>query len=462
MPETLEQLLTEGARLYDAGQTAAAARVYGKARTLAPDNPTVRLRHALAIWHGEDRAEEALAEIQSLERAYPQAPVHAQAALVLLSLGRNDEAATAARRAVGADPSHTVAWHSLATAMSDKQAAERLEAEIAALPSDGWPDAKRQDLHFARALLLRKTGVLEAAFRQTEAANALDATKWEHAREQRFHDLLRAIFTPDLIERLRGTGHDDRRMLFIMGMPRSGTTLLERMLGAHPAITSVGETPIAGNLFTQLLRHGDNTAEGVRAVLAPAVLQQIGRALIQGIEQRVRDPDARIIIDKMPPNILFAPFLRLILPNATVLHMRRHPLDTCLSCYEARFTFGIAYASDLPSLGQAWLQYAALSSDWARLLGDGMIQSDYETLVRTPEDALRPLIARLGLEWAPAVLTPGREGAIKTASITQARAPVSTASVGRWRSLEPQLAPLIDTLGGPEQIEERWQQMLAQ
>lgn len=452
---SLDDVLAEGARLYGAGQTAAAARVYAKALALAPDNPTARLRHALAIWHGEDRTDEALAEIQSLERDYPQAPVHAQASLILLSLGRTQEAIEAARRTVTADPSFASAWHGLATSTSG-DAAKALEAEIAALPSSDWPADKRRDLHFARADLLRKTGELARAFEQTVAANRLDPATWDPAREQRFHELLRTIFTPETMARLQGNGHSDRRMLFVMGMPRSGTTLLERMLGAHPQIASVGETPIVGNLFTQLLGHGGNTADGVLSLITPATLEQIGKALIAGVEQRLRHSDARIIIDKMPPNILFAPFLRLILPGAKLLHLRRHPLDTCLSCFEARFTFGLPYASDLGSLARAWQQYAALSTDWAHLLGEHMTELSYEALVDDPEASLRPLISSLGFEWDGAVLTPRREGTIKTASITQARAPVSTRSVGRWKQLRPQLAPLIDALGGIEQIETRW------
>lgn len=451
--EDLTSLLEQGARLYAAGQTAAAARVYRRAQAVAPGDPTVRLRLAMSIWHGENRGEEALAEVRAIAREYPQSAVVGAEATILNSLGRFTEAADAARRALALDRANAGAWVDLATAAGPDMAAAVLADIDTALADDAIAEGGLRQAHLARARLLRKLGRHDEAFEATAASNAEVSPRWDAVRESRFAELLRSIFTQDMMQRCMGQGHEDGRMIIILGMPRSGTTLLERLLAAHPVIATAGETPLAGSLFTQLYEQAGQDAGRVRSLLGPSTLRAMGAAYLQGIDGRMGDSQAVRVIDKMPGNHLFAPLLRLMFPRAVIVHMRRHPLDTALSCWEAGFSFGLDYASRLDLLGAAYRLYADVIADWAALPGLDMHEVRYEHLVSDPESVLRGLLRAADVDWDPACLAPAGGGQIKTASLEQARRPVSTASVGRWRRHADRLAPLIRAMGGMEWIE---------
>ena len=453
----LKELLERGAKLYAAGHSAAAADIYRKALKLAPDDPTARLRHAIAIWHGEDRAEEALAEIRDLAKSFPQAAVLAHEGLILNSLGRFAEGARAARRAVSADPKYSSAWLDLATGVSAEEA-PALADEVRALLAKNPEQKIARDLNHALAQALRKAGDHEAAFEACSQGNRLSQNRWDKDREATFHGTLRAIFDSDLIDRLRDRGSPDERMVFISGMPRSGTTLLDRLLGAHQVVASVGETTTIGALFNQLFAQTGRTAEGARNALTGPVLLQMAQAYLKQTLPRLHDKPAARIIDKMPANTLFWPLITLMFPKATILHMQRHPLATCLSCWEASFAFGLDYATDMTCLGQAYRQYADLTDHWAGLLGDRVHSIVYENLVSDPETAMRDVVRQVGLPWDARCLKPDDSGPVKTASVSQVRAPVGTGSARRWQGYQDRLVPIIDAMGGPDWIDARWRQ----
>ena len=307
--EKVDDLLKRGGRLYADGNTTGAARLYAQALRLAPDDPTVRLRHATAIWHGEDRAEEALTEVRALAQAYPQAVVLATEALILSALGRFTEAATAARRALRADPEHSSAWLDLAGATPAVAAyplIDELRAELQV--PDGTPK-RRRDLHFALAMMLRKAGEDAAAFTETVRANNLTPQRWNAKQEAAFQDQLRQTFTPGLMAAHEGQSDLGAEMIFVVGMPRSGTTLTERLVLSHPQVGSVGESKAIGNLFNQLRHACQRSPDAVREALKLQMLGQIGRAYLQAMHSRVRGTPDRII-DKMPANTLFLPFIR--------------------------------------------------------------------------------------------------------------------------------------------------------
>ena len=454
----LKELLDHGAKLYAAGHSKAAADIYRKALKLAPHDPTARLRHAIAIWHGEDRAEEALAEIRELAKSFPQAPVLAHEGLILNSLGRFEEGAAAARRAVEADPAYSSAWLDLATGVSKEDApalADELRSMLAQKPSRKIA----RDLNHALAQALRKTGDHDAAFEACSEGNRLSQNRFDASREAAFHQTLRAIFDADLLDRLKDQGSPDERMVFISGMPRSGTTLLDRMLSAHPIVASVGETTTIGVLFNQLFAQTGKTVGGVKEALTGPVLVQMAQAYLKQTLPRLRGKPAARIIDKMPANTLFWPLIAMMFPKSNILHMQRHPLGTCLSCWEASFAFGLDYATDMICLGQAYRQYADLTDDWSRLLEGRVYPVVYEDLVSDPEPVIRKTVERIGLPWDRRCLTPDASGPIKTASVSQVRAPVGTGSVARWRSFQDRLSPAIDAMGGAAWMEARWQQI---
>lgn len=452
---SLKELLDRGAKLYAAGNSGAAAQVYRAALRQAPDDPTVRLRHAIAIWHGENRAEEALSEIRRLAKTFPQATVLAHEGLILNSLGRFEEGAIAARRALDADPNYSSAWLDLATAVSEEDA-EALAIELEVLLSRSPEPKVARDMNFALAQAQRKNGDLDAAFDSCSRGNELSQKRWDAARETAFHATLREIFDANLIERFRDAGSDDGRMIFVTGMPRSGTTLLDRLLDAHPDVSSVGETTTVGALFNQLFAQTGRSADGVRNALSGEVLAQLAKAYLLAIEQRMRGEHPKRVIDKMPANTLFWPLIAMMFPKASILHMQRHPLGTALSCWEASFAFGLDYAADMTALGQAYRQYADLTDHWTALMPDRLHSIVYEDLVAEPEPVMRGVLESIALPWDDRCLTPDTSAPIKTASVAQARAPVGTGSVERWQSYMNRLLPVENAMGGPDWVEERW------
>ena len=442
--------MEQGAKLYAAGQSAAAACLYRQAQQIAPQDPTVRLRLALAIWHGENRGEEALSEVRELASEHPQPQVLGAEAMILNSLGRFEEAADVARRALDMDPANPGAWVDLAAAAPADQASD-LAQELSGVLDPKLRDPARRQLHLAHARLLRKSGEYDAAFDAMTASNALAPSRSQSDQEKAHRELLANIFTPDLMRRLAGEGLADGRMVFIIGMPRSGTTLLERLLTAHPQVATAGETTLVGTLFGQFTSQVGKDPVALQNALDGPTLRAMATAYLQGLAVRVRGQSDRVI-DKMPANYLYAPLIRLMFPRAAILHMRRHPLDTCLSCWEAGFSFGLDYAARFDSLGTAYRAYADTVGRWFDLTGLRMQDVCYEDLVAAPEPVMRDVLMACGLPWDPACLSPATGGQIKTASVVQARGGVSTNSVGRWERYRDRLQPLIAALGGMDWI----------
>ncbi|MGD1923571.1 MAG: sulfotransferase [Paracoccaceae bacterium] len=457
---TVKDLLDRGAKLYAGGHTAAAAKVYREALTIAPRDPTVRLRHAIAIWHGEDRAEEALAEIRDLGREFPQAAIFAHEGLILNSLGRFEDGVAASRKAIAKDPDYSSAWLDLATAIPPAEA-ESLVAELRAMLA-AEPEAKAaRDLQYALATALRKIDDTDGAFDATAEGNRLSPMRWDAAQELGMQDLLRSVFDARLMQRLQGAGLADDRLVFITGMPRSGTTLLDRMLTAHPVIASVGETTTVGMIFNQLIGQVGRDPAKLRQTLTPSVITQMGQAVLQGVAGRLQGQQAARIIDKMPPNTLFWPLIAAMFPNARILHMQRHPLGTCLSCWEASFAFGLDYATDMTALGQAYRQYADLTDHRTVLMGSRIRSVLYEDLVTDSEPVVRGVLEHLGLPFDARCLEPDTSGPVKTASVAQVRAPVSSGSLDRWMRYRGRLQAVVDGMGGEHWLAARWRAIQA-
>jgi len=278
----LDALLDRGARLYSAGRTTAAAAVYRKALEQAPDDPTVRFRHAMALWHGEHRAEEALSELLSLAESHPgNAPVHLAAAQVFNSLGRRGEAAQSAEAALLADPATSSAWHELALA-HDPADGDALRARLEeALSRDGLEDRARRTLHLALARVLARAGDDRGAFAEHLRANRLATRRWSPDGDRAVADRLAAIVTPNLLARCADDGHPDDRLIFVIGMPRSGTSLLERMLSAHPDVVGVGETTAIGDVWRALNEQigSDTPPEAFAQALDRRMLESAGGSI---------------------------------------------------------------------------------------------------------------------------------------------------------------------------------------
>lgn len=416
----------------------------------------MRYRLAMALWHGEHRAEEALAELKALAVSFPgNGSIHLAIAQIANSLGHREEAAGAAEQALSDDPDLTTAWMELVNA-SRTDARDALGERLRrALAEPDLAEKTQRDLRFALGRLLDQEGDAVAAFGQFQAGHENSPRRWNGDADRRGAEKLQKLFTPALHEARVGQGDPDNRMIFVIGMPRSGTSLLDRMLASHPGVTSVGETTGVGDVWQLLQKKiGVNADAGAYAeVLDGRMLKSAAKAYVDAIGPRLHETSARRIVDKMPPNHLFAPLIALMFPRARIILMRRHPLDIGLSCYKAGFGFGFDYANDLATMGEAYRLFADLMVQWRNLLGSRLFEVHYETLVTEPEQEIAQILEYCGLAFDPACAAPPEAGGlVKTASVVQARQPINTRSVGQWRKVEEQLRPMITAMGGMEWI----------
>jgi len=256
--------------------------------------------------------------------------------------------------------------------------------------------------------------------------------------------------TRTLFEELKGAGEPSEIPIFVVGMARSGTTLMEQILASHPQIHGAGELPYMDMIVRQIQgSDGQNQPypEFV-ALLQSDQLKQMGRLYLTKITPLA--DNASRIVDKSPSNLFYAGLIHLVLPGARIIHVHRDPVDTCLSCYTRLFVrWQQSFSYDLAELGRFCRNYEALAEHWRHLLPpSSLLDIEYEKLVEDLEAHARRLIAFCGLPWDDACLRfYETERPVLTASMNQVRRPIYKSSIGRWKRYSPYLGPLLEALG---------------
>lgn len=328
---------------------------------------------------------------------------------------------------------------------------QQLEALLPGRSRLSPPD--QEQLHFALAKTLDDVGAHERAFQHLLAANALrrGRTRYDERAALQSLESIRRAFGP---ERMSGgaspsTHHDmGFGLVFVLGMPRSGTTLVEQVLASHPEVQALGETSWMAKAVGGLCqRQAFSPAVGGPATADP--MHELGAAYIASMPTKA---DRRLwYVDKSLDNFRFVGPIRLALPHARIVHVVRDPVDTCLSCFGQAFDEGTQdFSYDLAELGRFYRAYEALMDHWRSVLPAGtMLEVRYEDLVADLEVQSRRLLDHCGLPWHPACLSPHQaRRPVRTASVAQVRQPVYTSSVGRWRPAAGVLQPLLDALAG--------------
>jgi tetratricopeptide (TPR) repeat protein len=398
------------------------------------------------------RQEEAL---RAYERAADLKPdevgLRVSAGHVQKTLGRRGESEASYKAALQMDPGIAEAYWSLADLKNYTFSDEEIAAMQQLLASDKRQRSNEAQLHFALGRAFEQRQEYARAFAHYAQGNALrrldapfDAGKFERRSER-----IRAFFDAAFFAERAGSGNPSPAPIFIVGLPRSGSTLIEQILASHSRVEGTMELPNIINIvaqFDDLAATRDGYPETVAAA-TPAQLSALGRRYLEETAPLLRSGRDHFT-DKLPNNFSHIGLIHAILPRAILIDARRHPLDACFSTFKQHFAEGQTFSYDLEDLGRYYRSYLSLMDHWDAVLPGRVLHVQYEELVRDPQVHIRRLLEHCGLEFEPACLKfHETRRAVRTASAEQVRQPLYTSGVGYWRHFEAELEPLRRALG---------------
>ena len=414
------------------------------------DPEEVHLNLAVILAEGLARPDDAAAELQA---ALQRQPRYVPAWLNLGNLHEQRGDAAAAREAytqvLAIEPGHAVALSRLPPLCPLEGANDPLIGELQrAIARPGRSAADRADLGFGLGKALDGVGAYDQAFAAYTAANeasrAAGSVRYDAAAHERLIDfIIRSI--PRRLPPLPAEVKDDTTpdLLFVCGMFRSGSSLVERILASHPRVTAGGEMPLLPAVAREHLQR-ESAQPG--ALDDQAFRQQLRARYLDGVRQR--HPGAALVTDKRPDNFLHLGLALALMPQARVVHTVRQPLDNALAIYFLHLTHAMPYALDLRDIAHWFRQYRRLMAHWRTLFPERLHDVDYDRLVQAPRPEVEALLAHSGLDWDERCLQPHTTaGNVATASLWQVRQPLYTRSSGRWRHYARHLDGLRDALG---------------
>ena len=316
-----------------------------------------------------------------------------------------------------------------------------------------FKESDQIQLHFATAKAFDDVGDLKVAFRHygVGGQKKLKTDPYKRREAEKVGMMLGKYITQAGLAGTKDRGTEDETAVFILGMPRSGTSLLEQILASHPDIYGAGELKYLGGVLENMIINNNAIHIGEKEPLFPREAMtgwaERGDRYIQQL-RKLGGNKVQRIVDKMPGNYNYVGMIHAIMPNARIIHSQRHPLDTCLSCYRILFAEGQLWSYDLTDLAHHYRKYWNLMEHWRQEFPGRMYEVFYEQTVSDVEAQARSLISHIGLPWDDACLQFHQtDRVVKTASASQVRKPIYTTSAYRWKKYEKQLAPLIDEIG---------------
>jgi len=378
-----------------------------------------------------------------LERSPRQPRVWLTYGHMLKTIGRLPEAVTAYRKSIELEPMLGEAWWSLANLKTVKFDEADIAAMRKALEASDIEDEDRVHLDFALGKAMHDAGRVDEAFAHYSNGNALRLKSQPHRPREISATVDRCVekFTAEAFAE-RAAGHGARDPIFVVGMPRAGSTLIEQILSSHTLVEGTSELPDIPALARKPGTYPGGileASEDERRALGEEYLKR------SGVQRRTDRP---YFIDKLPNNWLFVPFIHLILPNAKIIDARRHPLGCCFSNFRQHFAHGQGFTYDLDDVGRYYSDYVRLMAHIDRILPGRVHRVIYERMVEDTEGEVRRLLDYCGLDFEPAVLEFYKtERAVRTPSSEQVRRPIYRDATEEWLPYEPHLAELKTALG---------------
>jgi tetratricopeptide (TPR) repeat protein len=377
---------------------------------------------------------------------------------VLRTVGRQAECVAAYRRSLALAPTLGEAYWSLANLKVVRFDAADLQAMDAALSADDLSEEDRANLHFALGKALEDDGRYEAAFNHYAQGNAQRRAMWPYDADANRAYVRRTVetFTSEFLGARAGVGDDAPDPIFVVGLPRSGSTLVEQILSSHSAVEGVSELPDLIAIASRLgaspdpdnpggARAGDRYP-GLLGTLAPERFAELGAEFIARTRIH-RKTDRPLFVDKLPNNFSQLGLIHLILPRAKIIDARRHPLACCFSGFKQNFARGAQYSYSLSDLGRYYVDYVDLMAHFDAVLPGRVHRVQYEDVISDPETQVRKLLDYCGLAFEPACLKfYESRRPVRTASSEQVRQPLFTQGLDHWKQFEPWLGPLMAEL----------------
>ena len=435
-----------GVAYHRMGQTQPSINRFEQALRLRPDYAKARIDYALVL-RQLARTRQARDQIEQAIRLAPSdIDAHLSLALTHRQEGRTDLAVDQLERLLSANPVCGAAYHHMALIEPARALAPRIEKLLAEprLPKD---DAIH--CHFALGNVFDADDAVDRAFGHFRTANSLKrrAVEYDPAANTELFEHLIATYSTDFADESRCLGNPSRLPVFIVGLPRSGTTLVEQILATHRCVHGAGEIESMAGVNQSIARKFRDAApapECMSLIDGPTVEEYSARYLA---ELRFRAPTATRVVDKLPGNFVRVGLIKTLFPHARVIHCTRNPLDTCLSLYFHYFQ-ALTCSFDLRELGRYYLDYRRLMAHWEDVYPGAMIEVRYEELVAEPERVSRGMVDHLGLDWDERCLAFHKNNrSVMSPSNLEVRRPVYRTSVERWRRYESHLGPLTEVLG---------------
>ena len=423
-----------------------AVSCFKKATLLNPDFFQAYSNLGLALQE-LNKLNEAIESFKAALEINPEYAVsHYNYAIALHELGEMDRALCSYKKALSLNPDYAKAYRGVSqiTKHSERDEVTRRMEDLYA--KDGLGSDERMHLGFALGKVFEDLREYGRAFDFILEANRLKRGSYEYSIEDDvlFFERIKKTFSDNFFSSRHVPGKQDKTPIFILGMPRSGTTLVEQILSSHPQVFGAGELAVLTNLVNDIcLKEKQKQFPECMTELDGAVYERMGQSYLD--ELRKYSEDARHITDKMPHNFLFVGLIKIILPEAKVIHCMRNPMDNCLSIFKNLFRRegSHKYANDLTELGRYYKLYRGLMAHWEKVLPGFMYTLRYEEMVSDQETQTKRLLKFCDIPWDEACLDFHKtERRVKTASFAQVRQPIYKDSVELWKRYETQLEPL--------------------